>query len=724
MQRPALNLSISARITLLSCIFISGLAVVGGAYVMGRDRVASAFDEAQGFAAIGRQSQRVAIDQTSLKSVSRDLRFRRDDADAERFSTELMALRKSVQMLGQLPYADRYAKDLAIAEAEVSAIASEYAKVQDLRTRIGGDGAEGLVKDLADASLRLTNKARNDMSDEDAPLAERMLQGLATMRATEAEFRRTTDVSQLGGWEVAKGRVERAIGKVHADEAAKAALEADIAAIGKRFSAWSDAESEFVRAAEALTGSFDVIAPILSALEEKVAADSAQAADRLGAAQALTQFIILATIVAALGLGLLASMVVARTTSRPLAKLRDAMLNLASGSTAGEVPAQARKDEIGQMARAVLTFQQAAVDRERLEREAVAQREQSEAERQRRDAERQAAENERAALAADQSHVVETLAGALQRLAAGDLTVHIPEAFPPEYEALKYDFNEAAAQMRRAILEVLGAVDAIRVGVAEAARASDDMARRTETQAASLDDTGQSARELAASVKASAASSVAAANEARQAMSVAERGGAIVIDAVEAMGRIEAASNRISEISSVIDGLAFQTNLLALNAAVEAARAGEAGKGFAVVASEVRTLAQRAGEASRDIGGLIAATAAEITQGGALVRSTGEALSKIVSGARKVAADVDAISGASGEQMIQLSAMSDAFSEMDQVTQQDAAFAEESATSAQSLAEQVDMLAELVGVFRTHDEPDRRAGRHVPQPTARLRATG
>jgi methyl-accepting chemotaxis protein len=205
-------------------------------------------------------------------------------------------------------------------------------------------------------------------------------------------------------------------------------------------------------------------------------------------------------------------------------------------------------------------------------------------------------------------------------------------------------------------------------------------------------------------------------------MSVAERGGAIVVDAVDAMGRIEAASNRISEISSVIDGLAFQTNLLALNAAVEAARAGEAGKGFAVVASEVRTLAQRAGEASRDIGGLIAATAAEITQGAGLVRSTGEALSQIVQAARKVAGDVDAISGAAGEQMRQLTAMSEAFADMDHVTQQDAAFAEESATSAQSLAEQVDRLAELVAVFRTHDEADRRAAREQAHPGLRLRA--
>ncbi|WP_460451946.1 methyl-accepting chemotaxis protein [Alsobacter sp. SYSU BS001988] len=724
MQLPAINLSISARITILSCIFISGLLVVGGAYVVGRDRVAAAFDEAQGFAAIGRQAQRVAIDQTSLKSISRDLRFRRDDADAERFSAELAGLRKSVETLGALPYAERYAKDLAAAAAEVAAIASEFGAVQELKARIGGDGQDGLVKDLADASSRLTNKARNDIADEDAPLAERMLQGLATMRATEAEFRRTTDVSQLGGWEVAKGRVERAIGKLHADEAAKAALEADIAAIGTRFAAWSDAEAEFVRAAEKLTGSFDVIAPVLTSLEENVAADSLGAAERLVAAQALTQQIILATILAALGVGLLASLVVARTTSRPLAGLRDAMLDLASGSTVGEIPARSRQDEIGQMARAVLGFQQAAIDRERLEREAVAQRELSEADRRRADAERQAAEAERAALAAEQSRIVETLAGALRRLAAGDLAVHIAEAFPPEYDALKHDFNDAAAQMRRAIQEVLGAVEAIRVGVAEAARASGDMARRTETQAASLDDTGQSARELAASVKASSASSVAAANEARQAMSVAERGGAIVVDAVDAMGRIEAASNRISEISSVIDGLAFQTNLLALNAAVEAARAGEAGKGFAVVASEVRTLAQRAGEASRDIGGLIAATAAEITQGAGLVRSTGEALSQIVQAARKVAGDVDAISGAAGEQMRQLTAMSEAFADMDHVTQQDAAFAEESATSAQSLAEQVDRLAELVAVFRTHDEADRRAAREQAHPGLRLRAAG
>ena len=692
--------SIATRITALSCASMLGLLVVAGAYFDGSRRVAGAFEEAQQYGAIRQTARQFGLAQVELKAISRDLRFRRDDVDVERFSAALGTASALAATLERLPLHERYGVELAAARAHGVAVAESFQSVQKLKQTIGAEGFDGLASGLAEAADKVTSRVRGEIDDEDALLSERMLQALAAMRAAKSEYRRTTDNSQLGEFEVSKGRVERAIARLHLDEAAKSSLAADLETYASRFAAWTEAENAYMQAAEKLTGAFDVIGPTLSELERKAAADGEAAGQRLADAQALTQRIILAAILAGLAFGVACAVLVSRTTARPLARLRDAMLALASGRTDVEIAAADRADEIGQMAQAVQTFRQAALDRARLEHEAEEERRGAEHERDARELESRRNEAARAEFTRQQAHVVSMLAEGLKALSTGDLTMRIEQAFPPEYEGLRSDFNEAASQMQQAIAEVMTSVGTIRTHVAELAGASEDLARRTQQQAASLDHTGASARELAASVRASATSSHDAAGAASKAMSVAEKGGGVVQQAVDAMSRIEGASQRINEITTVIDDIAFQTNLLALNAAVEAARAGEAGKGFAVVASEVRTLAQRAGEASRDISALIASSSAEVTQGAALVRSTGEALAQIVAAARQVAADVDGISTAASEQMSQIAAMGEAVTEMEHVTQQDAALAEQSAASSASLTDEVERLNDLVGEFR------------------------
>ncbi|WP_248308804.1 methyl-accepting chemotaxis protein, partial [Bosea thiooxidans] len=236
-----------------------------------------------------------------------------------------------------------------------------------------------------------------------------------------------------------------------------------------------------------------------------------------------------------------------------------------------------------------------------------------------------------------------------------------------------------------------------------------------------LEETAATTEELAASVKASAQASKDAARIADEAMQAAENGGAIAGQAVEAMARIESASQKISDIIRVIDDIAFQTNLLALNAAVEAARAGEAGKGFAVVASEVRTLAQRSGEAAKDISGLISSSNAEVGEGVKLVRQAGDQLSRILAASQKVAATIADISAASGEQANGIDEMSQAVAHLDEMTQQNAALAEESAASANALTGRIGQLNELVAAFRTGREaaqaaPVAAAGSASPRP--------
>ena len=205
-------------------------------------------------------------------------------------------------------------------------------------------------------------------------------------------------------------------------------------------------------------------------------------------------------------------------------------------------------------------------------------------------------------------------------------------------------------------------------------------------------------------MKTSAQAAQQAAGLADQARAGAVEGGRIVGDAVEAIGRIDAVSRRIADITSVIEDIAFQTNLLALNAAVEAARAGDAGKGFAVVASEVRTLAQRSSEAARGIAKLITESVEEVSSGVRLGKEAGQALERIVETSSSVAGTISEISSATAEQAAGIDEISQAVSQLDGATQQNAAQAEQSAASATMLAQQITSLEDLVSSFRVRDD--------------------
>ncbi|QDZ00245.2 HAMP domain-containing protein [Nitratireductor mangrovi] len=382
-----------------------------------------------------------------------------------------------------------------------------------------------------------------------------------------------------------------------------------------------------------------------------------------------------------------------RLTATPIRTLTHVMGRLASGENDVDVPATDRRDEIGRMAQAVQVFKDAAIEKVRVEAQAVELRQGAEAERSRTEA-------EKAREAAEDHVAVSALAEGLASLARGDLTHRIEAEFAPKTQKLKDDFNAAMAQLQETMGQITGAIDTMKTGTGEISQAADDLSRRTEQQAASLEETAAALDEITRTVKQTAEGARQAAQVSGEARGGAEKSGAVVREAVGAMAQIEKSSEQIGQIIGVIDEIAFQTNLLALNAGVEAARAGEAGKGFAVVAQEVRALAQRSAEAAKEIKELISTSTEQVNQGVGLVGQTGEVLELIVGQVTEMSDLVNRIAESAQEQSTGLGQVNVAVNQMDQVTQQNAAMVEESTAASHSLAREADALAGLIARFK------------------------
>lgn len=385
---------------------------------------------------------------------------------------------------------------------------------------------------------------------------------------------------------------------------------------------------------------------------------------------------------------------IGRSITRPATAITGAMRRLAEGETEFAVPGLRRRDEFGAMAHALEIFRQGAIAKIALENQTLATRQQAEAEKARfqREAEAQAQ--------ARLMQATSGLAAALHRLASGDLSFELNEPFAPDFETLRHDLNRTIRQLDAAMSGVVQSTVAIDGGSQEISQSAADLARRTEQQAASLEETAAALDELTANIRISADRAVEARAVAHSADEDANRTANLVVDTIGAMEKIEQSSARIGSIISVIDEIAFQTNLLALNAGVEAARAGEAGRGFAVVAQEVRELAQRSAKAAAEIKVLIRNSGMEVKEGARFVRETGAALSRIGGSVKTINGHIEAIAVATKEQSLGLSEINTTVNHLDQGTQQNAAMVEENNAASAMLAGETARLKELVYQFR------------------------
>lgn len=402
-----------------------------------------------------------------------------------------------------------------------------------------------------------------------------------------------------------------------------------------------------------------------------------QSAIKAQSVAALNSALWIIGIVGALSLGSVAVfcwMLLARVVA-PLSQTSQAMHLMAQGDLSVDVQGDERHDEIGDVTRALAIFRKAELDKRALEHAQIAARQ-------------------------EQQAVVEALGVALRHLANGDVSYRIDHQFSGQYEELRKDFNSALSAMASALSAVSEASEVIRTGSSEIAQASHNLSIRTEQQAAALEQTSASMSTANGTVRDTVLSAREASDAVRETSEEATRGGEIVHQVVAAMDGIEQSSKQIGQIISLIDNVAFQTNLLALNAAVEAARAGEAGDGFAVVAAEVRALAQRTADAANDVKALITTSAEQVEAGVRLVDQAGSTLDRIVERVADIRTVITRMTTAVEDEALVLSQVDIAITEMDTMTQQNAAMVEQSTAAARSLAGEANALSDLVGNFK------------------------
>jgi methyl-accepting chemotaxis protein len=395
---------------------------------------------------------------------------------------------------------------------------------------------------------------------------------------------------------------------------------------------------------------------------------------------------------AVFGLGIAAAFFVIRGISKPLTAIHDALEAVADENVSIEIPHTDMGNEVGQMAQATKSLQQKVRERQEMARNQEQQSRELDNERQ------QNTEMQRDQ-ADQQARVVTTIGDALKVMASGDLTVRCAE-LGPKYAALRDNFNEAISLLEAAMTKVNAKGIDIGGSKEEIRRASNELSQRTERQAASLEETSAALDELTVAVRQTAEGAHEAAKQVTSISGEATKSDTIVAEAIGAMSGIEQSSAEISKIIGVIDEIAFQTNLLALNAGVEAARAGEAGKGFAVVAQEVRELAQRSAAAAKEIKGQISNSSGQVQNGVQLVGEAGAALKRIsdqIKAANKIVTD---IAHSATEQDTTLRGISSSMNQLDLVTQQNAAMAEETTASAEVLANDTESLLELIRGFK------------------------
>jgi methyl-accepting chemotaxis protein len=544
--------------------------------------------------------------------------------------------------------------------------------------------------------------------------ANAMNASIAQLRASEAQLvsapsdarRQEAQVSVADAKSVWKDNYDFYLGLVDPEHKQE---RSDFENIGHQYQKYLDVEAQVLDRANSkdIKGAFDIFSGEMAdiynatktAVNKMVETNKSEADDAYTDSQSAFN----SAYVGMMALGALAVLLLAAATwftssriSSPISVLIAKMQKIVAGDLLVSVPFEARRDEVGDMARTVLVFKANAAAKLDIENSAAEER---------RAAEdlRTASDLQRREVAEGIEFAVEALAAGMAEMATGNLACSIRTPFAGKLEALREDFNSSVASIRETLIEIEKSSVHMQHSGRQMAGAADDLAKRTSQQAAALEETAAAVQQITATVKNASSRAIETQTIVQNAKTNAESSAVVVQDAISAMSRITEASDKIAQIIDVIDQIAFQTNLLALNAGVEAARAGDAGKGFAVVAQEVRELAQRSALAAKEIGNLIKDSSAEVAIGSRHVEQTGEVLIGISRQIVEISSAVEVMTQSSREQATSLQEVNSSVTHMDQMTQRNAAMVEESNEATRQLAQDADRLRELVNRFALTD---------------------
>ncbi|NNE24432.1 MAG: HAMP domain-containing protein [Rhizobiales bacterium] len=731
------DMKISARIALLAAVPISGLLILTAAYFIGEHNVRGEFGKAQAHTRLAELSDGVQTSALQLRRHEKDFLLRKDKQYVEKHRAETLAILKLIDKMEASAVAGELTGQTTRLRDLITAYAGQFDTVVGLHQTLGYDHQTGLQgalrKAVHDVEEKLQTFNVETLVANSTYNADKLTVKMLMMRRHEKDFILRGDEKYLGRHAKRREEFDLLLLLSGLPEAEKAEITRLMDAYRKNFVTWAKADIKVRAEIEKLSAHYTDLEPSFEVIDKSARLGNVAAGAALVAVQQRTQLIWIITAGLLLALVLSFTCLVARGISRPLARITAATQQLAEGDLDVEVIDDTRSDEIGNLASALQVFKQNGVEKHRLELEkldAQAEAEKARAEdlvretlfqsqidetvqaaakgdfTRRLDADsadgamQQLGEGMNRLLTVVERGLSETI-GVVSALAQGDLSKKIEGDYDGSFLTLKNDVNRMSDQMRTIANRIALTSNSVSDATGEIASGVTDLSSRTEHQASSLEETTASMEELAATVKQNADNAQEANQVAVAARESATNGGQVVDDAVSAMSRIEGSSKQITEIVGLIQEIAFQTNLLALNAAVEAARAGDAGRGFAVVANEVRALAQRAGQASKDIQDLITNSDNQVREGVELVNKAGASLEDIVGSVKKVADFVSEIAAASQEQSAGIDQVSRAINSMEEMTQQNGALVEETTAALQSAQTQVGDLRKVVAFFKT-----------------------
>jgi methyl-accepting chemotaxis protein len=688
------RIRLTHKIAAIGAVGVVGVIALGAIYHVGSSTQDYYREVAERAQAALTQASALQVKLLESRRAEKDFLLDNDMRHAERHGALNNEIRAGTEGLRQQAAAAglRDLQKIDAISAGFSKYRTHFLAVVDAKQRLGFNENSGLEGALRKSGAALETRL-NQLK------VQQLLMALQMLRRHENDFMLRRDPRSGKEFKTRGGDLTAALENIDFAEGVNDDIKRKLSDYERDFFAFIDGALKLASEQKSTSDAYAEIEPAIDALLRAMSAAETQADNANQESRAHTklqmQLAILLIAIAACGFAFW----IGRLVTRPISGMTNAMGELAAGNLNVELPDVNRKDEIGQMARAVVVFRDSGLEKVRLEADAAEQRQMAEQERARKDEfQRQAA--------AELARVVRSIAEGLQGLARGDLTCRLSGQFPEAYEQIRQDFNLAITELHDTVQAITAATSDVEHTAGEVSASTTDLSHRTEEQAASLEETSAAMDRISATSKRSAENAQHASQIAVTAREVADRGGEVVTQAVRAMAEIAESSRKVSDIIGVIDEIARQTNLLALNAAVEAARAGEAGRGFAVVASEVRNLAQRSSQAAKDIADLITSSTAQVESGVELVNRAGASLTDIVDSIRKVVQIVSEISAASVEQSSGIDQINSAVAQMDELTQQNTALVEQNASSVKALEHQSQAMSERIRFFQVDTSVD------------------